>query len=299
MYGLLFALFAVVAAVFVPLGMACAFFTVAELRRGRKLPRRRYPSVWHDACLLKKIFYLFPKMFVHDLFTLNPDAFPMDKTGLVIFEGAQGSGKSVGAVWYLDFLKKNYPKLQITSNIGLCFADSRFDDWQDIIFKGNGEYGQAVFIDEIQNYFNSLESKNFPPEMLQEICQQRKQRKTIVGTVQVFGRVAKPIREQTSLLVRPVTLAGCLTILSFFVPKCDSDGQITTLRRVKTRIFVHSPELREAYDTFETVEHHALHGFRPRSDMLTAAETTVDATKNVSPLNKLKKNLHNKIGVNS
>ena len=170
MYGLLFFLFAVVAAVFVPLGVACAFFACAELRRGRKLPCRRYPSVWHDACLLKKIFYLFPKMFVHDLFTLNPDAFPMDKTGLVIFEGAQGSGKSVGAVWYLDYLKKNYPKLQITSNIGLSFADTRFDDWQDIVFKGNGEYGQAVFIDEIQNYFNSLESKNFPPEMLQEIC---------------------------------------------------------------------------------------------------------------------------------
>ena len=295
MYVLLLVLLAVVAAVIVPLGLACLVCAFSELRRGRKLPRRRYPSVWHDSFIIKKIFWLFPKMFIHDLFTLNPDAFPMDKTGLVIFEGAQGSGKSVGAVWYLDYLRKNYPKMQITSNIGLSFADSRFDDWTDIVFKGNGEFGQAVFIDEIQNYFNSLESKNFPPEMLQEICQQRKQRKTIVGTVQVFGRVAKPIREQTSLLVRPVTIAGCLTILSFFVPKCDSDGQVTSLRRVKTRVFVHSPELREAYDTFETVEHHALHGFRPRSDQILAAEKPVELPQNVSLANKLKKNLHNKI----
>ena len=253
---------------FSPIGVVTFCSFCSYFRRGYSLPRRKYPSTWHKENIFKVLLWDFPRAFVRDCYNSNPDAFPMDLTGLVIFEGKQGSGKSVGAVYYMDMLKKMYPRLQIMSNISLSIADSRLEDWQDMIFKGNGEYGQIVFLDEIQNYFNSLESKNFPPEMLQEICQQRKQRKSIIGTVQVFGRVAKPIREQTSMLVRPRTILGCLTILSCFKPSFDDNAQVTKMRRIKTHIFVHSSELRSAYDTFETVEHHALHGFKPRDQQI-------------------------------
>lgn len=257
-----------------PFGFVTLIAFINEFKQGHKLPKREYPSTWHKPNLIKTVLLDFPIAFVRDRFTLNPDAFPMSLTGLVIFEGKQGSGKSVGAVYYMDMLKKMYPKLSIMSNIDLTLADTHLDDWQDIVFKGNGEFGQVVFLDEIQNYFNSLESKNFPPEMLQEICQQRKQRKTIIGTVQVFGRVAKPIREQTSMLVRPRTILGCLTILSCFEPSFDDDAKVDKLRRIKTHIFVHSPALRSAYDTFETVEHHALHGFKPPAERLSAYPET-------------------------
>ena len=262
----------IICSVLVPIGLVSLLYGLHMLRHGYTFPHRKYPSVWHSDNIFKKLFWLFPKAVVNDIFTRNPDAFPMDKTGLVIFEGKQGSGKSVGAVFYMDMLKKQYPKLSIMSNIHLSLSDYQLDDWHDIVFKNNGEYGQVVFLDEIQNYFNSMESKNFPPEMLQEVCQQRKQRKTIIGTTQVFGRVAKPIREQVSILVRPRTILGCLTILSMFDPSMDTDGQVTKLRRIKTHIFVHTPELRNAYDTFEKVERHALYGFKPRSELLTAEE---------------------------
>lgn len=251
-----------------PIGLVSLCYAVYMLRHGYTLPRRKYPSTWHSDNIFKKLFWLFPKAVVRDIFTRNPDAFPMDLTGLVIFEGKQGSGKSVGAVYYMDMLKKKYPRLSVMSNITLSISDVHLDEWTDIVFKSNGEYGQVVFLDEIQNYFNSLESKNFPPEMLQEICQQRKQRKTIIGTTQVFGRVAKPIREQVSVLCRPHTILGCLTILSMYDPSMDPDGQITKMRRIKTYVFVHTPALRDAYDTFEKVERHALYGFKPRSDLL-------------------------------
>ena len=70
----------------------------------------------------------------------------------------------------------------------------------------NGIYGEIDVLDEIQNWFNSLQSKDFPPEMLTEITQQRKQTKMILGTSQVFSRLAKPIREQTYMLYEPTTL---------------------------------------------------------------------------------------------
>lgn len=257
-----------------PFLLSGLFFFFRSLRSGSQLPKRRYPSIWHEHCLFRKLLIDFPASFVHDLFTLNPDAFPMSECGLVIFEGEQGSGKTVSAVYYMDMLRKKYPKLSVMSNVGLSFADKKLNEWNDIVFTSNGEFGQVVFLDEIQNYFNSLDSKNFPPEMITEICQQRKQRKTIIGTVQVFNRVAKPIREQTKYIVKPRTLFGCLTIMSIWRPKFDDDAKVEKSYRVKTHIFVHTPLLRDAYDTFEVVERHALTGFKPRSEMITNDNNT-------------------------
>ena len=172
----------IVAVLLSPIACVCCGAVIYQLRRGRKFPRKKYPSEWHDRNILVKIFYLFPCQLVHDIFTRDPDEFPMSKTGLYIFEGKQGSGKTCSAVYYMMMLKAMHPALKVMSNITLSFSDSHMEEWTDMVFKRNGVYGQIIFIDEIQNYFNSLESKNFPPEALQEICQQRKQRKAIFGT---------------------------------------------------------------------------------------------------------------------
>ena len=50
----------------------------------------------------------------------------------------------------------------------------------------NGFLGVIYIIDEIHTYFNSLESKNIPMFVFTEISQQRKQRKLIIGTSQLF-----------------------------------------------------------------------------------------------------------------
>lgn len=60
----------------------------------------------------------------------------------------------------------------------------------------NGEYGVIYLIDELHLELNSLESKNIDIDVMTEISQQRKQRKHIVGTSQVYMRLAKPLREQ-------------------------------------------------------------------------------------------------------
>lgn len=50
----------------------------------------------------------------------------------------------------------------------------------------NGIKGVIVLMDELQNWFSSNDSKNFPPEMLQVITQNRKNRRVILGTVKTF-----------------------------------------------------------------------------------------------------------------
>lgn len=76
-----------------------------------------------------------------------------------------------------------------------------FDNSDDLKIYENDIEGTIYLIDEIQLYFNSLESKNINPEVMVEFAQQRKQRKHIVATSQVFGRMAKPLREQFSSVV--------------------------------------------------------------------------------------------------
>lgn len=65
----------------------------------------------------------------------------------------------------------------------------------------NGQHGVLYFIDEIHLELNSLESKNIDMDTIVELSQQRKQRKHIVGTSQVYMRMAKPLREQVKNVV--------------------------------------------------------------------------------------------------
>lgn len=51
--------------------------------------------------------------------------------------------------------------------------------------------GEIDVLDEIQNWFNSLQSKDFPPEMLTEITQQRKQTKMILRNKSSIYKISK------------------------------------------------------------------------------------------------------------
>ena len=120
--------------------------------------------------------------------------------GLLVFCGSQGSGKTLSAVQYIRELCDFYPRAILVTNTEIkgLSKNTRVIEYTgiDSITKiENGEEGVIYFIDEIHLEFNSLESKNVPIEVMVEVSQQRKQRKHIVGTSQVFMRMAKPLRE--------------------------------------------------------------------------------------------------------
>ena len=211
---------------------------------------------------LRRLFIEFPKAYVNDLFNRKPDFFPY--SGVHIVCGEQGAGKTVTVAYVLREIKKLYPKVKICTNFGYKAQDDELTHWEGLVFKNNGFEGEIDVLDEIQNWFSSNESKDFPVEMLQEISQQRKQRKMIFGTAQVFERVAKPLREQAHFVYKPLTIFGCLTIVRVYKPKIDSDGQIKKTRMRTCFFFVHDEELRDCYDTYRKVERLAKGGFSPR-----------------------------------
>lgn len=234
--------------------------------KGHRMKKREVSSTYHETFFLKKIFFDFPIRFVKDMYNLDPDDFPIN--GLQLFAGEQGSGKSIAAVEFAMRMQKKYPACEIYSNIDLNFQDGKIENWKTIVEKNNDRKGVIFFIDEIQNWFNSSSSRNFPPEMLQEICQLRKQTKCIIATSQVFARVAKPIREQVMVLYKPITVLGCLTIVRMYKPIVRQDGTIEKLRKIKSYFFVHTDELRNAYDTYEKVLALSEKGFVPLSERI-------------------------------
>lgn len=125
----------------------------------------------------------------------NPDFFHPD--GIWVFCGAQGSGKTLSAVKCVRALHRAYPKSIVCSNIRLvdipCIP---FTDYEQIKTLNNEEKGIIFLIDEIHVLWNSLESKNVPISEMAIFSQMRKARRVIIGTSQVYGRIAKPIREQ-------------------------------------------------------------------------------------------------------
>lgn len=184
----------------------------------------------------------------------HPDYFRPE--GLLIFCGAQGSGKTLSAVQYVKKLCEEYPKAILCTNVQIHGLNPdtvvvEYDGLDCLKNLENGYEGAIYFIDEIHLEFNSLESKNIDIEVIIEISQQRKQRKHIVGTTQVYGRMAKPLREQ----IKNVVLCNCIcrvfqiNTLIDGTKSVEKDGKLIT-DTVKRFYWFHRPELYDSYDTY-------------------------------------------------
>ena len=135
---------------------------------------------------------------------LHPEYF--DPEGLLVFSGVQGSGKTLSAVQYCLNILHEYPDALFCSNVEIKGVDTiPYDGIKSLTSLENGYAGVLYLIDEMHLEFNSLESKNISIEEMTEIAQQRKQRKHIVGTSQVFMRLAKAFREQ----IHDVVVCNC------------------------------------------------------------------------------------------
>ena len=169
-----------------------------------------------------------------------------------------------------DFLKNNYPKIlyqnfeeltpyqqdQLKKDYLLLNRIFQFKNSDDLIQYDNLDEGVVYFIDEIQLYFNSLESKNINPEVMTEISQQRKQRRHIVATSQIFGRMAKPLREQFSTVINCRCLFGFLQHNQVLLRDDiqDSIDDMHPVGKISMNIwFFHSPKMYKSYDTYAKI----------------------------------------------
>lgn len=280
MWNFLFWLLGIIGICLLPFLISMLFwFLYYYFRYDMRLKKGEYHYVGYGS-KLKRLFVEFPKQFILDKFNNDPDEFK--EYGVHIVAGKQGSGKSITLTYLLLRYQEMYPKLQVITNYYYAHENLHISHWRDLINYTNDKYGVIVVLDEIQNWFNSLQSKDFPVEMLTEITQQRKQRKMIIGTSQVFSRIAKPIREQTYMLYEPTVLFGCITFVRKYDVTTDVDGQATSKKYRGCFFFVQNEKIRNSFDTYRKVENLSQEGFKSENDQI----RNIDNTVNIGTLKK-------------
>lgn len=160
----------------------------------------------------------------------------------------------------VKLLHKQYPKALICSNIQLRDIPEviPFTCYEQIKELHNQEKGVIYLIDELHVLWNSLESKNIPISEMAVFAQMRKERRVIIGTSQVFGRMAKPIREQIKYAIRCRSVLKYLQINQILDPngegvRGEKDGELDA-EHIRTEWFFHRPEDYQAYDTYTKIE---------------------------------------------
>lgn len=241
------------------------FFTIYYRLKGIK-PIKNETQRYKVPNVLKRLFIDFPKQYAKDRLTIDPNTFK--EYGMHLLCGEQGSGKTTLMAYLVRKYKTIYPRVKVRSNFSCTLQDYSLTSWEELTLDTNGIYGEIDCIDEIQNWFSSNASKNFPPDMLTIITQQRKVRRCILATSQIFTRVAKPIRENTYLMYYPFTVFGCITFVRVYKPILNEDG---TLKERKLRnffFFVHDEELRGMFDSYKTICTLRESGFKESSEQM-------------------------------
>lgn len=226
-----------------------------------KLALLNVRNKWHDLLRWKLVDY--------QRRSLYRGYFP--EFGFSLFVGKQGWGKTISLVEYLERMRKLYPECLIATNFKYEHSNFLMKDWHDFFEIRNGYKGVIFAIDEVHSEYSSTAWKDFPESLLSEISQQRKQRIKIVATSQVYGRVVKPMREQTFSVIE------CRTYFKRYT-RCkeydafEYDGIDTPyvtkgkIKPVRVYDFIQSDYLRSCYDTYEKIKRLGKSSFIPRSE---------------------------------
>lgn len=176
--------------------------------------------------------------------------------GLWCFSGSQGSGKTLLMMHLLKQVLEDSPNAIVVSNISIygvpSYPYTGIDDFEKY---ANGRDGCIFVIDEIHTLFNSLESAKMPLSQMQVWCQNRKNRRLILGTSQRFNRVAKGVREQTTWNYEcRKGLAGILYSYRVFDGSDYDDSGNYTGEEPKREFYVPNVSVMRMYNTLEVVK---------------------------------------------
>lgn len=182
------------------------------------------------------------------------DPFPF--AGMWLFSGAQGSGKTLLMMHLLKQIVDQCPNAIVVSNISIYGVPSYpYQGIEDFDKYNNGKDGIIFVIDEIHTLFNSLESKGMPLSTMQVWCQNRKNRRLILGTSQKFKRVAKGVREQATWNYEcRKGIAGLLYSYRVFDgSEYDEDGNYSDVEP-KRNFYIPKVSVMRMYNTLEVVK---------------------------------------------
>ncbi len=171
--------------------------------------------------------------------------------GFVLFCGRQGGGKTYSAVKYCYDLANKSGGLIVSNTPLNVSADINYmylKNLRDVKYLPDAS-NYIILLDEIQTLFDT---HNFDNEFYTLFCQLRKRNITIVGTAQVFDRVALKLREQVNKLYYCRTYLGALTRVREYYPDLNSSGKVSSKGTfvLGNDYFVQEEYYRNMYNTY-------------------------------------------------
>ncbi|MCM1228204.1 MAG: AAA family ATPase [Clostridium sp.] len=187
--------------------------------------------------------------------------------GIHLYTGKFGQGKTCQAVADVYNLCVRYPQLTVLTNIHLLnFPEStriiHLTNVEDIL---NAPKNTIVLIDEIGTLFNSRDfvggKKSVPKSLFQHLCQCRKRKLVIFGTVQRFNLLDKQIRDITADVTSCNSMPSypftrMLQAVTFDIDEYEmyQMNPMYNPRIMRTNIVIQKNQYRQLYDTSELVQ---------------------------------------------
>lgn len=178
--------------------------------------------------------------------------------GSRIYIGHQGMGKTLSMVQDVIKLREEFPNCLIFGNLKINLENyykiENDDDLKYALSVQNGDAGVAVVLDEAHLFFGK--KTGIPLEVLTSISQQRKDRRKIFMTSQVWEELDISLRKQVKEIVKCRNFFGMIQFnrvqdgYSLHYDKLQSDY---VADKLYSYIFKHNLQLYRCYDTYEKI----------------------------------------------
>lgn len=193
-------------------------------------------------------------------FVKDEDTFPF---GIKIFDGVQGSGKSLSMVFEAVQLQKKYGDVNLITNIAIDYKFKNYiyfeketikesiDSLIEALELSNNWTHTLVIIDEALTYF--AENGGIDPALMNKITQNRKSRRIIFIGTQSFKRVNNRLRDFSLETVKCGNIGRFQYNLVRDDRKLHWDKEEMDFIGVKkySYIFKRNKDLFDLYDTFQ------------------------------------------------
>jgi hypothetical protein len=183
-------------------------------------------------------------------------------TGSRVYKGFQGSGKTLSMVKYAFDIKTEFPDCKIYSNIQLygipyVYIEKNADGdavLRHALAERRGKDGVLVLLDEAHLYFHKKEG--IPLDVLTAISQQRKDRRKLVFSSQIWEELDVSLRKQVKEVI------DCKTLFGFLEINTLRDGETISYNKqqgcweankIRTEIYKLNDLYFHRYDTYQKI----------------------------------------------
>lgn len=179
--------------------------------------------------------------------------------GSRVYKGYQGDGKTLSLIHDFFELIDKFPECKKFGNVIIKGLDDytliqNDEDLNHALQCANGARGVVIVLDEAQLYFSKKFGISF--ESLTAICQNRKDRRRILMTSQIWEDLDVPLRKQVDEVVKCRNFLGFIQFNQVFNgrtlrwSKQDNDW---VADKKYSYIYKHNQDLYDTYDTFQKI----------------------------------------------